>query len=72
MKAKDKKTGKVFNFTDKQWARMVRLGLTKRYALREEVVISRLEMINTLKDRGYRVPANIGDDKLKSKFNESN
>lgn len=72
MKAKDKKTGKEFNFTEKQWARMVKLGLTKRYSIREEVVISRLEMIATLKDKGYRVPANIGDDKLKLKFNESN
>ena len=85
MKIQNKRTEKIIEVSDIAWDRMRQMGISRRYRIiAEEPQLRRIEvetevyepnreeMIEYLKDKGYRVPNNIGDEKLKEKFNEAN
>ena len=80
MKLRNRKTGREIEISPERWEQLKRSWSQRYYVVKEQPVIERIEvkkeisreeMIQQLKEKGFRVPSNIKDETLKLKYERS-
>lgn len=82
MKLQNKQTGKYLDISPEMWEKLKKQWSTRYRVVKDEVVVQRIpvqmneptreEMIDSLKEKGIRVPSNIKDETLKLKYERNN
>lgn len=80
MKLRNRQTGREINISPERWEQLKRSWSQRYEVVKEQPVIERIEvkkeilreeMIQQLKEKGFRVPSNIKDETLKLKYERS-
>jgi hypothetical protein len=80
MKLRNRQTGREINISPERWEQLKRSWSQRYEVVKEQPVIERIEvkkeisreeMIQQLKEKGFRIPSNIKDETLKLKYERS-